>query len=246
MSSALTVIAWREILARVMQGFECQENVSPDWLVNPATKRRLKLDQLYPQVGLAVRWVGLTASGQPRQSEWELLEEEQRNQTRAELCQLAGVELFLLDSSHADPRQQLHQLRSTLSRLSRLLAQGERSDRDKLDLMPQLAAARARLDDVARRVHGPDDLAQFAELWRDRETAAAAATRQPDDKAPPRPPALVPGFHAGQAVCHTAYGPGAVVAVRPNGADTQVTVRFADGRERTFLASLAAGKLVVE
>ena len=242
----MTVMAWREILARVMEGFECQENVSPDWLVNPATKRRLKLDQLYPQVGLALRWVGLTASGQPRQSEWELLEEEQRNLTRAELCRLAGIELFLLDPSHADPRQQLYQLRSTLSRLSRLLAQGDRPDRDKLDLMPQLAAARARLDEVVRRVHGPDDLAQFAELWRDRETAAAAATRRPDEGALRRPITPAPGFQDGQAVRHATYGPGTVVAVNRNGADTQVTVRFADGRERNFLASLAAGKLFVE
>jgi hypothetical protein len=37
--------AWREILARTFDGFFEQDNVSPEWLINPATKRRLKLDQ---------------------------------------------------------------------------------------------------------------------------------------------------------------------------------------------------------
>ena len=169
-------MAWREILARTMEGFQCQENISPEWLVNPATKRRLKLDQLYPQVGLAVRFVGLTAKGQPRQSDWE---EHGRAAARPDAGRVMpaanGVELFLLDVDHAHPQEQLLQLRTILSRLSRLLAQGQRPDKEKAALMPRLAEARSRLDQVTRRVHSADDLALYAELWRDRETAVAAA-----------------------------------------------------------------------
>ena len=51
--------AWREILTRIFDGLEVKLNFSPEWLVNPATNRRLKLDMLCPQVGLAVRLEGL-------------------------------------------------------------------------------------------------------------------------------------------------------------------------------------------
>ncbi|MFZ2360484.1 MAG: hypothetical protein WA040_14175, partial [Anaerolineae bacterium] len=139
MSSALNIMAWREILARTMQGFAAETDVSPAWLVNPATNRRLKLDLLYPEVGLAVRFVGLTAKGQPKQSDWELQEEAQRDQTREELCRQHGVELFLLDPDHPHPGEQLQRLRGILSRLSRTLAQGGRPNRDKQALMPRLA-----------------------------------------------------------------------------------------------------------
>lgn len=234
-------MAWREILARTMEGFQCQENISPNWLVNPATKRRLKLDQLYPQVGLAVRFVGVTAKGQPRQSDWEEIEEQQRDQTRAELCRANGVELFLLDVEHAHPQEQLLQLRTILSRLSRLLAQGQRPDKEKAALMPRLAEARSRLDQVTRRVHSADDLALYAELWRDRETAVAAAARAP---VAPRPKGKPRSYQPGQPVRHATFGPGTVLSVN-GGDDPQVTVQFADGRERTFLASLVADKLAV-
>ena len=91
-STYFAISAWREILARIFTGFDEQDNVSPAWLVNPATNRRLKLDILYPQVGIAVRFVGLTAKGQGRQSDWEALEVEQRDQTRSELCRQNGVQ----------------------------------------------------------------------------------------------------------------------------------------------------------
>jgi hypothetical protein len=235
-------MAWREILARTMEGFQRQENVSPDWLVNPATRRRLKLDQLYPEVGLAVRFVGVTAKGQPRQSDWEELEEQQRDQTRAELCRVNGIELFLLDVNHAHPPEQLLQLRTILSRLSRLLAQSGRAQKDKAMLMPRLAEARSRLDQVTRRVRSADDLALYAELWRDRETAVAATAREPvTPRAKPKGKPRV--YQPGQAVEHAIFGPGIVLSV--NGSDDpQLIVQFADGRERTFLASLVADKLI--
>jgi hypothetical protein len=237
-------MAWREIMARVMDDFQVLPDVSPDWLVNPATNRRLKLDLLYPEVGLAVRFVGLTAKGQPKQSDWELQEEEQRDQTRAELCRQNGVELFLLETDHPQPPEQLQKLRTTLTRLSRTLAQSNRPERDKAGLMPKLAAARSRLDEVSRRVKRPDDLALFAELWRDRESAGVAATRQP------LAPAATPGaqplrLHPDLPVRHERFGPGTVVALAETSGDTQITIRFDTGEERTFLASLVGGKLTV-
>lgn len=242
MSSPLTIMAWREILARVMDSFQISPDVSPDWLVNPATNRRLKLDLLYPEVGLAVRFVGLTAKGQPKQSDWELQEEEQRDQARAELCRQNGVELFLLETDHPQPVEQIQKLRTTFTRMSRTLAQSTRPERDKASLMPRLASARSRLDEVSRRLKGPDDLALFAELWRDREAAGVAATRQRPAQAatPVENPVRL---HSNQPIRHERFGPGIVTALVQTGGDTQITIRFDTGEERTFLASLVSGKL---
>jgi hypothetical protein len=243
LSSALDIMAWREILARTMQGFTVEIDVSPTWLVNPATKRRLKLDQLYPQAGLAVRFVGLTAKGQPKQSDWELEEDAQRDRTREELCRQHGIELLLLDPDHPDPSQQLQHLRTVLSRLSRTLAQSNRPDQAKLTFMPLLAEARRRLDEIARRVKRPEDLVLFAELWRDRETASIAASRMPAPVKATKP-ARTLRLAEGERVQHARFGPGAVFGVvDPASEDPLITVLFDNGEQRTFLASLVGDKL---
>ena len=46
----------------------------PQWLVNPATPPA-ETGLLLPGCGIAVRIAGLTAKGQPRQSDWDALEE---------------------------------------------------------------------------------------------------------------------------------------------------------------------------
>jgi len=239
----LNWMAWQEILARVFEGFEVESDIAPDWLINPATGRRLKLDRLYPEIGLAVRFVG----GQPkarrrRPSEWELLEEEQRNQTRAALCQQVGVTLLLIDPNDPEPRRVLGRLCTALSGASRRLAQSKRPKRVKGRLMPQLSAARKRCEEIHSRIRRPEDLALFAELWRDRETRAvveaqaAARGRKPVSK--PR------RYREGQAVRHTVFGTGTVIGLEPSDGDVRVTVRFDDGSERTFLASLVRDKLI--
>lgn len=242
MSSALNIMAWREILARTMQGFTVEIDISPAWLINPATKRRLKLDQLYPQAGLAVRFVGLTTKGQPKQSDWELQEDALRDQTREELCRQHGVELFLLDPDHPHPSEQLQRLRTILSRLSRTLAQGDRPNEDKQTFMPLLAAARGRLDDVTRRVKQPEDLAIFAELWRDRETATIVAARTPSPSSAAKPGRAL-RLAEGARVVHTRFGPGVVETVDAASGDPQITILFDSGEQRTFLASLVGDKL---
>ena len=241
MSSAINMLGWREILARVMDGFQRQEDVSPAWLVNPATNRPLKLNQLYPEVGLAIRFVGLTAKGQPRQSDEEAQTEAERDEIRAELCRQNDAELMLIDPDYAHPPEQFQRLRSTLSRLSRTLAQSDRPEEDKLAFMPRLADARAQLDDISRRVRSPEDLGLYADLWRDREADVFAATRQ----AAPVYDGPVASFEPGQVVRHERYGKGAVIAVDGAGPDAQVTVHFADDSQRTFLAGLVGGKLSV-
>lgn len=242
MSNATNILGWREILARVLTGFQCQEEVSPPWLVNPTTNRPLKLNQFYPEIGLAIRFVGLTARGQPRQSDEEVQTEAQRDDVRAELCRQNDAELFLIDPDYPHPPEQFQRLRSTLSRLSRVLAQSDRPEAAKLAYMPQLADARARLDEVSRRVRSPEDLALFADLWRDREADALATARQAAPVSRSSGPAVA--FQPGQVVHHARFGKGAVVAIQGAGPDAQVTVHFADDSQRTFLAGLVADKLI--
>ena len=69
MSTYLYMMGWNEILARIFDGFTEQRNVSPPWLVNPATRRRLKLDLLFPDIGVAIRFAGIQAKGSRRKSD---------------------------------------------------------------------------------------------------------------------------------------------------------------------------------
>lgn len=235
-------MAWREILARTMQEFAVETDVSPEWLVNPSTRRRLKLDLLYPEAGLAVRFVGLTAKGQPKQSDWELLEEAQRDQTREELCRQHGIELFLLDPDYLHPSEQFQRLRTILGRLERDPVQAGRPAKDRKATAARLAAARGRLDDIARRVKSPENLALFAELWRDRETAAVVAATRPPASWPSNRPARPLSVVEGQRVQHARFGPGVVETIT-SASDPQITLLFDSGEQRTFLASLVADKL---
>ena len=73
--------AWREIFARIFEGEKVEFNITPEWLVNPATQRRLKLDLLYPELGVAVRFEGLEGKQRRRRP---TLEEEAQQQVRDE------------------------------------------------------------------------------------------------------------------------------------------------------------------
>jgi hypothetical protein len=243
LSNALNIMAWSEILARTMQGFAVEIDASPAWLVNPATKRRLKLDQFYPEAGLAVRFVGLTAKGQPKQSDWEQLEDQQRDLTREELCRQHGVELFLVEPDYPYPSEQIQRLRSLLSRLERVLPQGSRPGQGQKTLAQRLAEARGRLDEIARRVKSPETLALYAELWRDRETATLVAARPPASSAVAARPAGLLRQEPGARVAHTRFGLGVIETVDGAAGDAQITVLFDSGEQRTFLASLVGDKL---
>lgn len=242
-SSALNIIAWREIMARTMQGCAVEFDASPAWLVNPATRRRLKLDLFYPEAGLAVRFVGLTAKGQPKQSDWELLEDQQRDLTREEMCRQYGVELFLVEPDYAHPSEQIQHLRTLLSRIERGLAANGRPAREQQALARRLADARGRLSEIARRVKGPESLALYAELWRDREMAVVVAARPPAASTELVRPAYLLHREPGAQVVHARFGLGVVEAVDDAAGDAQITVLFNSGERRTFLASLVGDKL---
>jgi hypothetical protein len=93
-----------------------------------------------------------------------------------------------------------------------------------------------------RKMRDAEYLALFAELWRDREMAAIAATRPAVPAAKgrsPRPLRLAEGAR----VQHERFGPGVVQSIDPDGGDPKVTILFDNGEQRTFLASLVSDKL---
>ncbi len=236
---------WRELLARTFEGFPQQDNVSPTWLVNPATRRRLKLDIYYLEAGIAIRFIGLTAKGQGRQSDWEALETEQRDQTRAELCRVNGVQLITVDAAD-DPLKQLDHLLSSLSRASRTLAQGEQPAAYKQKWMPMLGAARERANRLRTLLaKNPDQMmATWAESWRDREMGLSVGTPLPLPP-PPKKNAKAVRYCAGQRVRHERFGEGVITAIAGSQAETMLSVLFDAAQERSFLATLVQDKLVV-
>jgi hypothetical protein len=231
--------AWREVLARVFDGFAAEYEVSPDWLVNPDSKRRLKLDVLYPQIGVAVRFQGLQGPGRrQRPSLEEEHQQEVRDTARGDVCEAHGISLVVIDVMAGEPKAILRELSMALSNASRRLAKSDQRRAEKGQLIEGVSQARSRLDAIARRLRSPEDLKLYAELWQDRQYVDAPQPVSLADNGRPRT------YTPGMAVRHGTFGDGVVQAVRPDGGDSLVTVRFADGTQKTFMASLVSDKLV--
>jgi hypothetical protein len=230
--------AWREVLARVFEGFVARHDVTPDWLVNPETNRRLKLDVLYPEIGVAIRFRGL----QGRKRRWRpCLEEEHQQQARdaarVALCEVHGISLVGIDVVTGQPKAILRELSTALSKASRRLAKSDFPQAEKGALVEGVSRARSRLDAVARRLRRSEDLKLYAELWQDRQYAEIPQPEPTPTNG--RPVVYTPGM----SVCHVAFGDGVVQAVEADGDDNLVTVLFADGSQKTFAASLISDKL---
>ena len=222
--------AWREILARTFEDIETRINVYPEWLLNPITHRRLKLDLLYPEVGVAVRFEGL--QGKQRRQRPSLEEEAQqqtRDEARADVCRNHGIELVVIDLTDNEPKRTFVNLDLALSRIQ------ERAEDELLVL--KIRDARATASGLARRIKQPADLKLYAELWEDRQYHLTA----PVETTPPS--SSIPAFTAGMAVNHTVFGAGVIRAVTPSGDDTLLTVDFEGGDQKVLMTSLVADKL---
>ncbi len=236
----INLSAWREILARIFDGFETQYNVSPEWLINPKTNRRLKLDLLYPEIGLAVRFEGLKSHQQRRLlSLEEELQEKQRTAAREEMCRQHGISLAILNLSIVELGEVFASLEGAMSRATRLLAKdASRPPEEKATLLERMRNARATANQMRRGVKNDRDLNNYSALWHDRQfqqTAAEAAARV----------APLLALREGMRIEHTHFGEGLVEVVKPSGDDLQVTIDFIEAGRRTFLVSLLADKLSI-
>ncbi len=223
--------AWREILARIFADFPVELNITPEWLVNPVTNRRLKLDLLYPEIGVAVRFEGLQGKQRRRRPS---LEEEDQQQTRdlarLEVCRGHGIELIVIDVTGDTPKANFQNLDLSLSQAKKRIKSRE--------LIDKIAQARATAAGLARRITTPGDLKLYADLWQDRQYQLAEPGQ------PARPVGDIPAFTIGMQVEHVSFGPGVILAVTPNNGDALVTVDFVTAGQKTFLASLVANKLL--
>lgn len=233
------VNGWREVLARIFDGFEVEYGVTPEWLVNPETNRRLKLDHLYSDIGLAVRFVGLEGTQRRgRKSDEEVAAEENREDARAAACRQHGVVLISIDPD-GEPRTALRSLEMGLARAAAQLAQNRAVPHPrKQKLMPALSIARRRTGEFTTKLDPPQRLNLYAEMWWDRQATLAA-------QAPAKKPAAKPrAYRVGMGVYHERFGAGQITAIEPDGQDKVLTVDFVSAGVRTFYASLAADKLL--
>ena len=242
--SYLYLMGWNEILARVFEDFVTEKNTSPDWLINPATKRKLKLDYLFPEIGIAIRFTGMKARGQRRRkSDWEELEEKARNETRKELCRLHNIDLVLIHPADPFPAEQLKQLQISLDSARRRIAKAKKK-KDQTHILEKLHRAHTQLETIRRHINKPEDLTLYAESWRDREAQAIAELQQAASTQPTRK--INPNrLKIGQKVKHSHFGVGRVTAIDKDQDDTYITIDFVSKGERKFALSLLAGKLLV-
>jgi hypothetical protein len=247
MSTYFSMLAWREILARIFDDFALQENVSPEWLINPATKRKLKLDTYYPEAEVAIRFTGLKAKGQRRQSDWDVLESQQRDQTRAELCRLNGVQMALIDTND-EPVKQLDGLLRVLTRAERMLSAGDLPAKERNARRAKLTDARARGEELRGLIRKQPEqmMANLAESWRDREANLAqggASSESTNGTGHPKGGVDVAALTAGQRIRHSHFGDGVITAIDSSAEDPTIAILFDAELERTFLASLVHDKL---
>jgi hypothetical protein len=229
--------AWREIIARVFEGLDQERDVAPAWLTNPATGRILRLNYLFPQVGLAIRLEGLRSRAQKApEDERERALRLEREAVRERLCAEHGVRLLRFDI-YEEPQRIFRELASGLAWSMRQVAKSDKAPEEKVQLLEVLRRARARLEEIQRRVHTSRDLQPWADLWVDR---AYLEARQ--QAGPPRGGPL-PRYVLHMRVRHPDFGTGRVVALADDNGDQIVTVRFDSGEERQFLAHLVVDKL---
>jgi hypothetical protein len=158
--------AWQEIVERVLGRFHVVENATPDWLVDAETGRRFKVDRLYPELGVAIRFkADAPVEGEPA-------EEAGHDEVRARLCQEAGIALVTIDADGAAPDLSLDELRRALSAATRRLAQQPVAQDAKRTLLPRVAEAKAACQEIMAQVSGPEDLLSFAQAWEDRQFGA--------------------------------------------------------------------------
>ncbi len=223
---------WREIFARIFVEFTPELNVTPDWLVNPTTNRRLKLDMLYPKIGVAVRLEGVQGAGRrPRLSLEEEAQKQVREDARVTVCRRRGIELIVVEVDSEKIGKIFQAIEMALSRA------GQKAD---AQLRPSIRQARHTASAIGLKIKSPADLNLYADLWNDRQY------RTPEPAAAPTPaaePARPVDFAVGMAVEHPAFGPGAIISIVPSGGDTLIAVDFVTAGQKTLAASLVAGKL---
>ncbi len=239
MNPAIAMRAWEEILTESLGKFEMEKDARPEWMVNPATGRRLKLDRYYPSLGLAIRFVGLTAKGH-RIGVWEEKEIEERESIRKELCNRNGVRLVLIAPTGDHQDREISKLCQALNQITRKLSTRKNPPRK---ILSALAESKSICRSIATKAKEEEFIFALAERHRDREiNKVAALSRKDAGKKASRTGKI--RLRPGTRVRHETFGRGIVDSLEPDGEDTKITIRFGEN-SRTFLLSLVSPKLSI-
>lgn len=224
--------AWREIFARVFEDVKTEVNVSPEWLINPATNRRLKLDMLYPDLGVAVRFEGLQGKQRRRRpSLEEEIQQSTRDDARLALCRAHGIELIAFNVAADAPKTVFRMVDEALSRAGR-----QAKDSEQRKKIKQVRSAASTL--AYRLKQSVSNLKLYAELWQDRQFNQIP---EPPQTAAPGPNSI--DFRSGMEVEHTIFGPGVITDIKPSGDDQLLTIDFVTAGQKTLAVSLVTDKL---
>ncbi len=167
-----TANAWLEIMEQILGEFQVTNNVTSDWLVDGEAGRRLKVDRLYPELGLAIRFKGsLSVARSARLDEIDLMEEAARDEIRARLCRQAGIALLVIDAESDTPGGTLAEIRTALNAAARRIAQRWVAQEARLSLFPRIASAKVTCQRILSVVSSLEDLLPFAEAWEGRPFA---------------------------------------------------------------------------
>ncbi len=238
----INLSAWREIITRIFEAFDADRNVAPDWLINPETNRKLKLDWLFPEIGMAVKFEGLKAGRQRRRpSLEEELQIKHREEARQTVCEAHGISLAILNLSTNDFGNIFAALETATSKATRLLAQNQtQSSAEKAALLEKLSRARGNVREYKTKVRTNRELDNYAALWHDRQFKELKSPRQTEKSSQMRL-----ALQVGIRIEHSHFGEGTVEAVYTSGGDTMVTINFADAGQRTFMLNLLGDKLSI-
>jgi peptide/nickel transport system permease protein len=131
---------WRAIIDQIFDGFIPVDNATPDWLAVPGTGRRLSVDVLYPELGIAF-WL--------RDSSDDLQKDEAvRGGMRAALCRQAGIILVVVDGEPNAQSPTLAEICTALSAVARRVAHQRGAREAKLALLPRIASAKAKCQQI--------------------------------------------------------------------------------------------------
>jgi peptide/nickel transport system permease protein len=157
-----SVATWPQAVDRIFEGFDGVDDATPDWLELYGTGRRLRVDRFYPRIGIAIWYRGFRHSDSQDQQVYE--------DTLAGLCRRAGVSLVALDSEgHAD-EQGLRQIHTALSASARKIAHLPRGNQAQVQLLPRIAGAKARCNELhSELIRAVDEPRRRGWWWRRRE-----------------------------------------------------------------------------
>jgi peptide/nickel transport system permease protein len=146
------------------------DSATPDWLEVPETGRRLMVDKLYPQLGIAVWFKGYRHGRQQDQLTYE--------QTLSRLCHRAGFALIVLNAKDEISVQKLAEINTALSTSARHIAQGKAAPETKADLLPRIAAAKATCRRIQEKLSSRPQARQTSIRWQQRRQRTQASWRQ--------------------------------------------------------------------